>query len=469
MPDTPSSPQRDERTSRSSRWSRWREMTSLKWGVVWGCSAVVSAIAFAMYLKRESKDQNFSLVSFTHLCRLIDARQLSQLSYGRDGVVLFTDSNGNHMSTTIVPGAYEWLFKALVPWCEISGSPQGPSRSSSPPSVSSTSVMDLVTSAAAMSAGLMYLTHLLQQRSQPNPQSPRRLDRRSCGTGTPRDGSGTRSRRGPLLSFEKIVGHRKTKDEMRQLIEFLLHPEKFASLGVRIPRGILLQGPSGTGKTLLAKTMAAEAGVPFYYASASQFVELYVGQGAQRIRELFKEARENAPSVIFIDELDALGAARSGMGFNNQEYLQSINQLLCEMDGVDSTDTTTTPAECDWDDEVDEVDGECKSLVVVIGATNRVEALDKALVRPGRFDRVVKFNLPTYDERKEMCELHFNNKKKAPDVDMEALAAITENFSGADIESLINEAGLLAARSNNTFITFAQIEAVWTTLIQSRK
>ncbi len=231
----------------------------------------------------------------------------------------------------------------------------------------------------------------------------------------------------PKVSFKDVAGLEGAKEEVKEIVDFLKNPDKYTRLGGKIPRGVLLVGPPGTGKTLLAKAVAGEADVPFFSLSGSDFVEMFVGVGASRVRDLFKKAKEKAPSIIFIDEIDAIGRARSKANITgaNDERENTLNQLLTEMDGFGSTDN-----------------------VIVIGATNRVDILDKALLRAGRFDRQIFVDLPDLNERKEIFKVHMRPLKLGDDVDVDLLAKQTPGFSGADIANVCNEAALIAARKN---------------------
>ncbi len=241
------------------------------------------------------------------------------------------------------------------------------------------------------------------------------------------------------ISFEDVAGIEEAVDELREVVEFLKTPEKYQMLGGRIPKGVLLVGPPGTGKTLLAKAVAGEAGVPFFSLSGSDFVEMFVGVGAARVRDMFQQAEQKAPCIIFIDELDALGKTRgSGNIGGHDEREQTLNALLVEMDGFNSN-----------------------SGVIVMGATNRPETLDAALLRPGRFDRHVLVDRPDVAGRQEIIEVHLQNIKVDADVDVRALAAITSGFVGADLANMVNEAALLAARKGRKLVTMADFnEAV---------
>ena len=238
------------------------------------------------------------------------------------------------------------------------------------------------------------------------------------------------------VKFKDVAGLREEKEEVEELIDFLRNPKRFQKLGARIPKGVLLVGPPGTGKTLLAKAVAGEANVPFYYISGSDFVELFVGVGASRVRDMFKEAKRNAPCLIFIDEIDAVGRQRgTGLGGGHDEREQTLNQLLTEMDGFGANEG-----------------------IIIIAATNRPDVLDPALLRPGRFDRQVTVSLPDSKERRQILEVHARNKILAKDVNLQNIAERTPGFSGADIENLLNEAALLAVRRNRNDISMDEID-----------
>ena len=241
---------------------------------------------------------------------------------------------------------------------------------------------------------------------------------------------------GTKTNFKDVAGLTEEKEEVKELIDFLRNPKKFQSMGARIPKGVLLVGPPGTGKTLLARAVAGEAKVPFYYISGSDFVELFVGIGASRVRDMFKQAKMNAPCLIFIDEIDAVGRQRgTGLGGGHDEREQTLNQLLTEMDGFGPHEG-----------------------IIVIAATNRPDVLDPALLRPGRFDRQVTVGLPDKNARIEILKVHAKNKTLAKDITLENLAKRTPGFSGADLENLLNEAALLTVRRNKKEITMEEID-----------
>ncbi len=238
------------------------------------------------------------------------------------------------------------------------------------------------------------------------------------------------------VMFDDVAGVDEAKEELQEVVTFLKKPEKFTAVGARIPKGVLLVGPPGTGKTMLAKAIAGEAGVPFFSISGSEFVEMFVGVGASRVRDLFKKAKENAPCLIFIDEIDAVGRQRgAGIGGGNDEREQTLNQLLTEMDGFEGN-----------------------TGIIVIAATNRPDVLDAALLRPGRFDRQVIVDAPDIKGRLSILKVHARNKKLAPEVSLEAIARRTPGFTGADLANLLNEAAILTARRRKPAITMLEID-----------
>ncbi|WP_306422091.1 ATP-dependent zinc metalloprotease FtsH [Nostoc sp. CHAB 5715] len=239
------------------------------------------------------------------------------------------------------------------------------------------------------------------------------------------------------VKFEDVAGVEEAKEDLEEVVTFLKQPERFTAVGARIPKGVLLIGPPGTGKTLLAKAIAGEAGVPFFSISGSEFVEMFVGVGASRVRDLFKKAKENAPCLIFIDEIDAVGRQRgAGIGGGNDEREQTLNQLLTEMDGFEGN-----------------------TGIIIIAATNRPDVLDAALLRPGRFDRQVMVDAPDLKGRLEILKVHARNKKIDPSVSLEAIARRTPGFTGADLANLLNEAAILTARRRKEAVTLLEIDA----------
>ncbi|HEY4510424.1 MAG TPA: AAA family ATPase, partial [Candidatus Paceibacterota bacterium] len=237
------------------------------------------------------------------------------------------------------------------------------------------------------------------------------------------------------ITFKDVAGVREAKEELTEIVEFLKNPKKFLDIGARIPKGVLLMGAPGTGKTLLARAVAGEAEVPFFHISGSEFVEMFVGVGASRVRDLFKMAKRAAPAIIFIDEIDAVGRHRgTGLGGGHDEREQTLNQILVEMDGFEPTEK-----------------------VIVMAGTNRPDVLDPALLRPGRFDRRVVLDLPDIKERKEILEIHAKGKPFEKDVDLQVIAERTPGFSGADLQNLMNEGAILAARENRKKVIQADL------------
>ena len=240
----------------------------------------------------------------------------------------------------------------------------------------------------------------------------------------------------PTVTFADVAGADESKQELEEVVEFLKEPQKFASLGARIPKGVLLVGPPGTGKTLMAKAISGEAGVPFFSVSGSEFVEMFVGVGASRVRDLFEQAKKNSPCIIFVDEIDAVGRQRgAGLGGSHDEREQTLNQILVEMDGFD-TDTN----------------------IIIIAATNRPDILDPALLRPGRFDRQVVMDRPDMKGREAILKVHIKGKPLEPNINLETIAKGTPGFVGADIENLVNEAAILAARRNKRSIGMSEFQ-----------
>ena len=250
----------------------------------------------------------------------------------------------------------------------------------------------------------------------------------------------------PSTRFTDVAGYEGAKREVSEVVDFLKHPDRYAGAGAIGPRGVLMVGPPGSGKTLMARAVAGEADVPFFALTGSSFVEMFVGVGASRVRDLFDDARKRAPSIIFIDEIDAIGQKRGGSIVSNDEREQTLNQLLAEMDGFDS-----------------------KTGIVVMAATNRPEVLDPALLRPGRFDREVEIPLPNQAERAAILQVHATDKHLGPDVDLDAVARATPGFSGADLANLINEAAIVAVRHEPHVITAQDIDEARDRIILGRR
>ena len=274
---------------------------------------------------------------------------------------------------------------------------------------------------------LLFVWFILMNRSGSGPNAMAQFTRANARFGVPS---------GESVTFQDVAGADEEKEELSEIVEFLRDPDRFKQLGAKIPKGVLLVGPPGTGKTLLARAVAGEANVAFLSISGSDFVEMFVGVGASRVRDLFEKAKKTMPSIVFIDEIDAVGRQRgAGLGGGHDEREQTLNQLLVEMDGFDANDG-----------------------VIVMAATNRADILDKALLRPGRFDRQVYVGLPDVKGREEILKVHTKNKPLGPDVSLKTIARSTAGFSGADLENLVNEAALLAARKGKKAITEPEIE-----------
>jgi len=340
--------------------------------------------------------------------------------------------NSRTLETLLLPGCHSALFDELkgrdiqFECSEVLGSSEG----------DLTSTLSLLIDAGGLIAAIGALVYMLRGNSG-NSSPGKRLEDDSF--------SDVVDRR-PPTTFDDVAGMETTKEELREVISYLRSPGSFRALGARPPHGILLAGPSGTGKTLLARAVAGEAGVPFLYASSAAFVEIYVGQGAKSIRQFFEQARACAPCIVFLDELDAVGAARQAQSIGgNQEYAQTLNQLLLELDGIE-----TGPAA--------EAGGPPK-VVVTMAATNRYDCLDDALVRPGRLDRIVLVKLPNVAERAATLRIHAG-KLTTEGLDFAALARRTEGQSGADLANLLNEAALLAARRRADAVRMEHLEEI---------
>jgi cell division protease FtsH len=379
--------------------------------IVW---AVILAVAFpfALQLWRRAPRE---VMDYSAFVEQVQAGQVVQVEIG-DGAVNGRLKNGQQFTTYIPPGDASYLELLKAKGVAIKVEPR--SRTSLWPSLLSTllPIMLLV--------GLWMLM-LRQAQSGSN---------QAMAFGKSRARLHTDSK--PKVTFADVAGVDEAKEELQEVIEFLKYPKKFQALGAKIPRGVLLVGPPGSGKTLLAKAVAGEAGVPFFSISGSEFVEMFVGVGASRVRDLFDQAKKSAPCLVFIDEIDAVGRQRgAGLGGGHDEREQTLNQLLVEMDGFDPN-----------------------AGIIVIAATNRPDILDPALLRPGRFDRRIVVDNPDTKGRRAILDVHVRGKPLASDVDLDALAKRTPGFSGADLANMVNEAALLAARRNKKKITAAEFD-----------
>jgi cell division protease FtsH len=353
----------------------------------------------------------------SELIQAADAHNVKEATIKGNGTeVDWTDNSGNHYKTTFRDS---FQIEAKLLEDNVNFSTEQPSSSNLLLSVVLPNVILFL-----VIGGFMW--YMLRQTQSGNNQAI------SFGRSRARLLSGDK----PAVTFNDVAGVEEAKQELTEIVEFLKFPEKFTALGARIPKGVLMVGPPGTGKTLLSKAVAGEAGVPFFSISGSEFVEMFVGVGASRVRDLFDQAKKNSPCIVFVDEIDAVGRQRgAGLGGGHDEREQTLNQLLVEMDGF-----------------------ETNTHVIVIAATNRPDVLDPALLRPGRFDRHVTLDRPDIRGRRAILEVHARNKPFDGQVDLEVLARQTPGFSGADLSNLINEAAILAARSNKKAIGQVELE-----------
>jgi len=367
--------------------------------------------------------------AYSTFLEAVETDQIEKVSFSADGKqVLSIDKDGNRHESLILPEQSQDLIKALVKHNVVFAVQP-------PPQPSTIGAVGGVLANLAFPLLIIGGLALLQRRGGgmggPGGMNPMDLGKsKSKIQMEPQTGVG----------FEDVAGCEASKQELTEVVEFLKNPSKFSSLGAKIPRGVIMEGPPGTGKTLLARAVAGEAGVPFISASGSEFVEMFVGVGAARIRSLFGEAKKNAPCIVFIDEIDAVGrqragSSRGGMGGGNDEREQTLNQILTEMDGFDGN-----------------------SGVIVLAATNRADTLDAALLRPGRFDRRVPVDLPDVKGRLEILKVHAKGKPLAAEVDLGIVAKRTTGFSGASLANLMNEAAIVAARRDMTTITYEHID-----------
>jgi len=380
--------------------------------VIWAVVlAVVVYFFMPLYRTRAPREE----IPYSQFLEYIRAGQVTEVTIGEDSVVGKLRS-GQSFRTFVPPGDSSYIGLLQAKGVEIFVEPK--SRSNLWPNLLSTMLPFLL---------LLGLWMLMLRQAQSG-------GNQAMSFGKSRARLHTENR--PKVTFDDVAGVDEAKEELQEIIEFLKYPKKFQALGAKIPRGVLLVGPPGSGKTLLAKAIAGEAGVPFFSISGSEFVEMFVGVGASRVRDLFDQAKKNAPCLVFIDEIDAVGRQRgAGLGGGHDEREQTLNQLLVEMDGFDPN-----------------------AGIIVIAATNRPDILDPALLRPGRFDRRIVVDNPDTKGRRAILAVHVRGKPLAEDVDLDLLAKRTPGFSGADIANMVNEAALLAARRNKKKITMSEFE-----------
>jgi cell division protease FtsH len=372
-------------------------------------------LTFGILFFDSSMNGSSQNVSYTMFKQYIQAGQISNVDIEANSKITFVASNGLSMNTRIPYTDNELLPQLLEKGIIVSGSEQN------------VSFIALLFQLIPWIIFIGFTVMLYKQASGASGKMMGGLGKNLAKEFKPDENS---------VKFTDVAGQTEAKTELLEVVDFLKHPDRFTRVGAKIPRGALLVGPPGTGKTLLAKAVAGESGVSFLHTSGSDFVEMFVGMGASRVRDLFEQARKAAPCIIFIDELDAVGRSRgSGVGGGNDEREQTLNQILVEMDGFDST-----------------------SNVIVMAATNRPDVLDKALLRPGRFDRQVVVDLPDIKEREAILEIHCKKVKLESGVDLSRIARATPGSSGADLANMINEAALFAARQNKETVSMDNIE-----------
>merc|ERR1712087_635718 len=385
----------------------------------------ISALSSSKALAAEPRSTPWAYSTFLEA---VETDQIEKVSFSADGKqVLSIDKDGNRHETLVLPEQSAELIKVLVKH-NVVFAVQPPPQPSTFGAVAG--VLANLAFPLLIIGGLAFLQRRNGGMGGPGGMNPLDIGKsKSKIQMEPQTG----------VSFEDVAGCDASKFELTEVVEFLKNPAKFSALGAKIPRGVIMEGPPATGKTLLARAVAGEAGVPFISASGSEFVEMFVGVGASRVRDLFTEAKKNAPCIVFIDEIDAVGRQRAGggrnMGGGNDEREQTLNQILTEMDGFEGN-----------------------SGVIVMGATNRADVLDSALTRPGRFDRRVPVDLPDLDGRSEILKVHCKGKPLADDVDMQMVAKRTTGFSGASLANLMNEAAIVAARRDKSEITYDEID-----------
>ncbi len=372
-------------------------------------------LTFGILFFDSSMNQTSQTVSYTMFKQYVDSGQISTVNIEANSKITFVVSNGLTMNTRIPYTDNELLPELLEKGIVVSGSEQ------------SISIAAVIFQLVPWIIFIGFTIMLFKQANGMNGKMMGGLGKNLAKEYKPDENK---------ITFADVAGQKEAKNELLEVVDFLKHPERFVKVGAKIPKGALLVGPPGTGKTLLAKAVAGESGVSFLHTSGSDFVEMFVGMGASRVRDLFEQARKAAPCIIFIDELDAVGRARgSGVGGGHDEREQTLNQILVEMDGFDST-----------------------SNVIIMAATNRPDVLDKALLRPGRFDRQVVVDLPDIKEREAILGIHCRKIKLEPGVDLARIARATPGSSGADLANMINEAALFAARENKETVSMNNIE-----------
>jgi cell division protease FtsH len=388
-----------------------------KWlrnGLVWLVLIVATGALWLTFVNGGPRPERISVGELAAAVRGNQVASLTQRQDGRDVIVKYADVAGRMDAIATLPPDTDLL--SVLESYGIDASTLPPDAIVFTPASRWTSWLGALTFLLPTLFLIGIFMFMMRQAQGSNSQAM------SFGKSRARLFTGNK----PSVTFADVAGVDEAKEELQEVVEFLKYPEKFAALGARIPRGVLLVGPPGTGKTLLSRAVAGEAGVPFFSISGSEFVEMFVGVGASRVRDLFEQAKRNAPCIVFVDEIDAVGRQRgAGLGGSHDEREQTLNQILVEMDGFDSS-----------------------TSVIVIAATNRPDVLDPALLRPGRFDRQVILDRPDIAGRTQILQVHSRGKPLEEDVSIENLARQTPGFSGADLENLVNEAAILAARRN---------------------
>ncbi|MFM9107028.1 MAG: ATP-dependent zinc metalloprotease FtsH, partial [Chloroflexota bacterium] len=395
----------------------------LRSGLVWLVLIVATGALWLTFVNGGPQPERISVGELAAAVRGNQVARLTQRQDGREVIVRYVDAAGRMDSVAVLPPDTDLL--SVLESYGIDASSLPPDAIVFTPASRWTSWLGAATFLLPTLFLIGIFLFMMRQAQGSNSQAM------SFGKSRARLFTGNK----PSVTFADVAGVDEAKEELQEVVEFLKYPEKFAALGARIPRGVLLVGPPGTGKTLLSRAVAGEAGVPFFSISGSEFVEMFVGVGASRVRDLFEQAKRNAPCIVFVDEIDAVGRQRgAGLGGSHDEREQTLNQILVEMDGFDSS-----------------------TSVIVIAATNRPDVLDPALLRPGRFDRQVILDRPDISGRRQILEVHSRGKPLEEDVSIENLARQTPGFSGADLENLVNEAAILAARRNKKTVGNAEL------------